>query len=109
MDTATDQPLGQRHAEMPSATAGPPLVELESDRAVGHVSHMSHGPVVERGDFHHGTFREKKKAGAAPHGAAPAVLNRDRAIGSNAQRGLPPPPGGTKMRRTAVLDLPIIR
>jgi hypothetical protein len=60
---------------MTSAAAGPPLVELENDRAVKHVSHMPHRPVVKCGDFHHGTFREKKKAGAAPEGAAPAVTN----------------------------------
>jgi hypothetical protein len=48
----TDQPLSQRHAEMASAAVGPPLVECEDDRAVGHVSHMPHRPVVERVDFH---------------------------------------------------------
>jgi len=73
IDTAAGQPLGQRHAEMASAASGPPLVEFQDDRAVGHVANMPHWPVVECGDFHHGTFREKKKAGATPEGTAPAV------------------------------------
>lgn len=55
---------------MASAAVGPPLVELQNDRTVGHVSHMPYRPVVERVDFHRGTFREKKKTGAAPNGAA---------------------------------------
>ena len=104
IDAATDQPLGQRHTEMASAAAGPPLVEFENDRAVGHVLHMPHGTVVESGDFHRGTFREKKKAGAAPEGAAPAVMNLDTTAGSNAQRRLPPT-GGTKMMSTDALNL----
>ena len=70
--TTTDQPLGQRHAEMASAAAGPPLVELQNDRTFGHVSHMPDRPFVKHGDFHRDTFREKK-AGAAPEVAAPAV------------------------------------
>lgn len=42
---------------------------------------MPHRPVVECGDLHHVTFREKKKAGAAPEGTAPAAQNKraDRA------------------------------
>jgi hypothetical protein len=36
---------------------------------------MPYRAVVECGDFHHGTFREKKKAGATPEGTAPAVRN----------------------------------
>lgn len=104
IDAATDQPLGQRHAEMASAAVGPSLVECEDDRAVGHVSHMPHRPVAESGDFHRGTFREKKKAGAAPEGAAPAVMNLDTTAGSNAQRRLPPT-GGTKMMSTDALNL----
>jgi hypothetical protein len=60
---------------MASAAVGPSLVEFEDDRAVGHESHMPNRPVVESGDFHRGTFREKKKAGATPEGTAPAVKN----------------------------------
>ena len=104
IDAATDQPLGQRHAEMASAAVGPSLVEFEDDRAVGYESHMPNRPVVESGDFHRGNFREKKKAGAAPEGAAPAVLNLDTTAGSNAQRRLPPT-GGTKMMSTHALNL----
>jgi hypothetical protein len=104
IDAAADQPLGKRHAEMASPAVGPSFVEIEDDRAVGHVSHMPHRPVVERGDFHRGTFREKKKAGAAPNGAAPAVMNLDTTAGSNAQRRLPPT-GGTKMMSTDALKL----
>lgn len=104
IDAATDQPLGQRHAEMASEAVGPSLVECEDDRAVGHESHMPHRPVVESGDFHRGTFREKKKAGAAPNGAAPAVMNLDTTAGSNAQRRLPPT-GGRKMMSTDALNL----
>jgi len=104
IDAATDQPLGQRHAEMASAAVGPSLVEFEDDRAVGHESHMPNRPVVESGDFHRGNFREKKKAGAAPEGAAPAVMNLDTTAGSNAQRRLPPT-GGTKMMSTDALNL----
>jgi hypothetical protein len=104
IDAATDQPLGQRHAEMASAAVGPSLVEFEDDRAVGHESHMPNRPVVESGDFHRGNFREKKKAGAAPEGAAPAMLNLDTTAGSNAQRRLPPT-GGTKMMSTDALNL----
>jgi hypothetical protein len=66
---------------MASATVWPSLVEIEDDRAVGHVSHMPHRPVVERGDFHHETFRAQKKAGAAPEGAAPAVMNLEIVVG----------------------------
>jgi hypothetical protein len=58
---------------MASAAVGPPLVELQNDRTVGHISHMPYRPVVERVDFHRDTFRKKKKAGAAPEGTAPAV------------------------------------
>ena len=65
---------------------------------------MPHRPVVERGDFHHGTFREKKKAGAASEGAAPAVMNFDTTAGSNPQRRLPPT-GGMKMMSTDALNL----
>jgi hypothetical protein len=104
IDPATDHPLGQRHAEMASATVWPSLVEFEDDRAVGHESHMPNRPVVESGDFHRGNFREKKKAGAAPEGAAPAVMNLDTTAGSNAQRRLPPT-GGTKMMSTDALNL----
>ena len=104
IDAATDQPLGQRYAEMASTAIGPSLIEFKDDRAVGHVSHMLHGPVVESGDFHRGTFREKKKAGAAPNGAAPAVMNLDTTAGSNAQRRLPPT-SGTKMMSTDALNL----
>jgi hypothetical protein len=68
---------------MASAAAGPPLVELQNDRTVWHVSHMPYRPVVERVDFHRDTFREKK-AGAAPKGAAPAVMNVVTAASSNA-------------------------
>jgi hypothetical protein len=89
---------------MASAAVGPSLVEFEDDRAVGHESHMPNRPVVESGDFHRGTFREKKKAGAAPEGAAPAVMNLDTTAGSNAQRRLPPT-GGTKMMSTDALNL----
>jgi hypothetical protein len=89
---------------MASAAVGPSLVKFEDNRAVGHVSHMPHRPVVERGDFHRGTFREKKKAGAAPNGAAPAVMNLDTTAGSDAQRRLPPT-GGTKMMSTDALNL----
>ena len=46
----------------------------------------------------------KKKAGAAPEGAAPAVMNLDTTAGSNAQRRLPPT-GGTKMMSTDALNL----
>ncbi|MBU6308879.1 MAG: hypothetical protein KJS77_03970 [Planctomycetes bacterium] len=42
---------------------------------------MPHWPVFERGDFHHETFREKKKAGAAPEGVAPAVMNLEIVVG----------------------------
>jgi hypothetical protein len=66
---------------MASAAVGPPLVEFQHHRAVGHVSHMPHRPVVERGDFHHETFRAQKKAGAAPEGAAPAVMNLEIVVG----------------------------
>jgi hypothetical protein len=104
IDAATDQPLGQRHAEMASAAVGPSLVEFEDDRAGGHESHMPNRPVVESGDFHRGTFYEKKKAGAAPNGAAPAVINLDTTAGSNAQRRLPPT-GGRKMMSTDALNL----
>jgi hypothetical protein len=104
IDAATNQPLGQRHAEMASAAVGPSLVEFEDDRAVGHESHMPNRPVVESGDFHRGTFHEKKKAGAAPNGAAPAVMNLDTTAGSNAQRRLPPT-SGTKMMSTDALNL----
>jgi hypothetical protein len=65
---------------------------------------MPHRPVVESGDFHRRAFREKKKAGAAPNGAAPAVMKTDRTAGSNAQRRLPPT-GGTKMMSTDALNL----
>ena len=99
IDAATDQPLGQRHAEMASAAVGPSLVEFEDDRAVGHESHMPNRPVVESGDFHRGTFRENKGRGAAP-----AVMNLDTTAGSNAQRRLPPT-GGTKMMSTDALNL----
>jgi hypothetical protein len=109
IDAATDEPLGQRHAEMASAAAGPPLVKLKDDRAVGHVSHMPHGTVVESGDFHHGTFRKKKKAGAAPEGTAPAVMNVVTAAGSNAQRRLPPPSGGAKIRTLGEFEVPMHR
>jgi hypothetical protein len=61
IDAAAGQPLGQRHADMASAAGGAALVESEDDRAVGHVPHMPHRAVVERGDFHHVTFREKKE------------------------------------------------
>jgi len=47
---------------------------------------------------------KKKKAGAAPNGAAPAVMNLDTTAGSNAQRRLPPT-GGTKMMSTDALNL----
>ena len=104
IDAAADEPLGQRHAEMASGAVGPPLVKLEDNRAVGHESHIPNRPVVESGDFHRGTFREKKKAGAAPNGAAPAVMNNDRTAGSNTQRRLPPT-GGTKMMSTDALNL----
>jgi hypothetical protein len=60
---------------MPRAAVGLPLVECENDRAVGHVTHMPHRPVMKRGDLHQKPFREKKKAGAAPEGAAPAEMN----------------------------------
>ena len=56
-----------------SAAARPPLVELANERAVGHVSHMPYRPVVQCGDFHHGNFREKMTAGAAPENAAPTA------------------------------------
>jgi hypothetical protein len=88
---------------MASAAVGPSLVKFEDDRAVGHESHMPHRPVVESGNFHRGTFREKK-AGAAPNGAAPAVMNLDTTAGSNAQRRLPPT-GGRKMMSTDALNL----
>ena len=65
---------------------------------------MPHRPVVERGDFHHETFHAQKNAGAAPEGAAPAVMNLDTTAGSNAQRRLPPT-GGTKMMSTHALNL----
>jgi hypothetical protein len=89
IDTAAGEPPGQRHAEMASTTRGPTLVEFEDDRAVGHVLHMPHRSVVERGDFHHGTFREKKKAGAAPEGTAPAVTNPKSRSGYDAHRPVP--------------------
>ena len=66
INTATDQPLGQRYAEMASAAIGPPLVEFQNDRAVGHVSHIPHRPVVERVDFHRDTFRKKRRQGRHP-------------------------------------------
>jgi len=75
IDTAAGQPLGQRHAEMASTAVGATLKEFENDRTVGHVANMPYRAVVECGDFHHGTFREKKKAGATPEGTAPAVRN----------------------------------
>jgi hypothetical protein len=66
IDAATDQPLGQRHAEMTSAAVGPSLVDFEDDRTVGHESHMPNRPIVESGDFHRGTFREKRRQGRRP-------------------------------------------
>jgi hypothetical protein len=43
---------------------------------------MPHRPVVERGDFDHETLPcKKKKAGAAPQGAAPAVMNLEIVVG----------------------------
>ena len=61
IDTAADKPLAKRHAEMASTAVGPPLVEFQNDRPVGHVAHVPHRPVVECGDFHHVTFREKRR------------------------------------------------
>jgi hypothetical protein len=66
IDAAACQPLGQRHAEMTSTAVGPPLVEFQYHRADRHVSHMPHWPVFERGDFHHETFREKRRQGRHP-------------------------------------------
>jgi hypothetical protein len=71
--------------------------------------HMPHRPVVERGDFHHGTFREKKKPGAAPEGTAPVVMNVVTAAGSNAQRRLPPQSGGAKIRTLGEFEVPMHR
>jgi hypothetical protein len=70
---AARKPFGHRHAEMPRAPGGMPLEESEDDRAVGHIPHMPHRLVIKCGDLHLGTFREKKEAGAAPEGAAPAT------------------------------------
>ncbi len=74
IDAPATQPLDQRQAEMTGTATGPPLVELQNDCAVWHVSHMPHRPIVERDDLHHRTTseRKRKKAGAAPEGTAPA-------------------------------------
>jgi hypothetical protein len=71
---------------MASAAGGPTLVEFQNDRAVGHVLHMPHRPVVECGDFHHVTFRENKKAWAAPEGAAHAMKTSKSRSGYDAHR-----------------------
>lgn len=71
---------------MPRAAVGLPLVECENDRAVGHVTHMPHRPVMKRGDLHQKPFREKKKAGAAPEGTAPAVRKTKKLTSRDARQ-----------------------